>query len=135
MAVIWIEGNGLLLTDEEESTMRRNRGRGTNARGWFYGQSFNGRVSHLETEAQRNADFYQSTQTEEELFGPEPQPDVIPPHPHCCKTCGDVFAATCAHLVYSHKSNGSVTHRPAVAGEFPYYVPACPKPECAFKGF
>jgi hypothetical protein len=60
----------------------------------------------------------------------------LPPlHKHRCKNCGEEFEATCAHLFYSHKPNGSVTHRPAVPAEFPYYVPACPKPECTWRGF
>jgi len=59
----------------------------------------------------------------------------IAPHTHCCKNCGEVFTATCGHRFYSHKPNGSVTHREAVPSEFPYYVNSCPKPECTWKGF
>jgi hypothetical protein len=62
------------------------RARGTNAAGWFYGQSFNGRASRLEKEAERNFEFYASTKTADEIFGPEPK------HWHRCRKCDAFFS-------------------------------------------
>jgi hypothetical protein len=64
--------------------------------------------------------------------------ETVQPHTHRCANCGQEFEATCGHLVYREVVKHGrliIESRPAKPYEYPTIVPACDKPQCAFRGF